>query len=707
MKSFEETSQEINEVLAIRAGFGFMFDHEDSKTMLRVAVDHLRDNKPLEPLTEYLSLKDNIPYIPNITDYYDGTTEHVNREAVDARFNADREKYADIGNVWSEKIEKAAEKVEVNFGDVGQFQDFTSQHREFLEMLAYKNGLKEILMNSEIFHNRSAMDDKIGKQITGSDEPVTTYLVGEGNEHGRVAVDITDSQQKTIDQILAKLDEIKSEGFNHISIGKNDYTIDTYTDAEATVWKPNPAFIISKEAKEIGGLDTKKVIEEDPNNSIRDIVQGTHFNDRNIETLKKEFQTKDIFVYPLDYNEGYSLSPSEVGNFLDKLNNSISIDDYKRSIEVSQSVEINKGLTNNSLNHKSSSIMENQETKPKRQKADIDLKIELPNSEKPFFEKKSTENNMFSQIKKAGSKLESEQTLNVSVNGKNIELSKNEIENPKLTEVVAGKLAPEKEVKHQAQGQKEPNTIPMEKNLDYLKDQIKFLGFGESADLHSTLEQKLKEKSEAFAITIPSDKGMFQNQVNHTLFFKKSANSDTVFFNSFNTDLTMPNTGEVRSHSFAVKNNGFTAKESINLLEGRAVKTEIKNKINGDVMEPAFVKLKLKEEKNEYGNYKMQVFNERYGVNTAEIADRFKLKFEDDKHKSITLKSLDKGNIVSVKFQDHGKVVDGKAILNPQYKSLNLYDKNMKRLKVDAPSAKADIKAENTNKAQKSHSRKM
>lgn len=71
-----------------------------------------------------------------------------------------------------------------------------------------------------------------------------------------------------------------------------------------------------------------------------------------------------------------------------------------------------------------------------------------------------------------------------------------------------------------------------------------------------------------------------------------------IFLNSFDAKLTTAQ-GEERSNKFRVN---FTAKEAINLLEGRAVKTEF---TNAKTNEP-FVRLKFNEPKNEYDNYKME-----------------------------------------------------------------------------------------------------
>ena len=66
----------------------------------------------------------------------------------------------------------------------------------------------------------------------------------------------------------------------------------------------------------------------------------------------------------------------------------------------------------------------------------------------------------------------------------------------------------------------------------------------------------------------------------------------------------------------------FTAKEAVNLLEGRSVKTEFKEN------EPVFVKLNFAEEKNEYGNFKFQTYNQQaYGVDTAKNCRKIRAYF--------------------------------------------------------------------------------
>mgnify|MGYP003602330793 CR=1 FL=1 len=355
------------------------------------------------------------------------------------------------------------------------------------------------------------------------------------------------------------------------------------------------------------------------------------------------------------------------------------------------------------------SIMESENTSTKKQKADLDLKITLPNVEKPFYDKMSTERNMLNQLKKAGSKLGENESINVSINSKTISLSKIETQSTTLSNDVMTKLNSKQEEKENiSEKQNAPvennnseKTIhPIDKNISFLKDQIKYLGFGEEKDFLKKLEEKIKKKKKSFSISTSSDKTSFQNKIDFKLHFNKSEETNNVFFNKFDATLTNEKRNLNLQHTFAVKNNGFTAKQSINLLEGRAVKTELTNPTSQE-KETAFVKFKLNEEKNEKGNFKLQVYNKNYGINTANIVDKSNLVFKDEKHKEITIKSLEKGNIVAVKMKDRNKEIEGKAVLNPQYKMLNLYDNNMKRLNTnDAVIEESTNKSEHVKKQQ-------
>lgn len=220
--------------------------------------------------------------------------------------------------------------------------------------------------------------------------------------------------------------------------------------------------------------------------------------------------------------------------------------------------------------------------------------------------------------------------------------------------------------------------------LENLKNQLKFHGFGENEQLHQDLEKALNLDEKKFTLHTKSDKTLPGNEVEFTLKFGKS-DEGKVYFNSYNATLKNEK-GETFSHNFSAnKENSFTAKEAVNLLEGRAVKTEFLNPTT-DEKEPAFVKLNFGEDKTDYGNYKLEVYNKNYGVDVAQIVEKSNLIFDKPEYKDNIIKSLEKGNIVKVKFSHEDQLMEGKAILNPQYKSLNLYDQDMNRINTNKPS---------------------
>ncbi|KQR91445.1 hypothetical protein ASG01_13805 [Chryseobacterium sp. Leaf180] len=214
--------------------------------------------------------------------------------------------------------------------------------------------------------------------------------------------------------------------------------------------------------------------------------------------------------------------------------------------------------------------------------------------------------------------------------------------------------------------------------VQYLKDQLKYLGFGENEKLHKDLEHGINAVEKQFEIKTSSDKALAGNQIDFILKFNKSE-SGGVFFNMYNAKLKNEK-GEEISHNFQIsREHNFTAKEAVNLLEGRTVKTEFQNPKTNQT-ESAFVKFNFDEPKTEKDNYQFQNFYQNYGVDTTRIVEKSNLIFDKPEYKEDTIKSLDKGNVVKVKFELDGEILEGKAVLNPQYKNLSLYNQDMNRI---------------------------
>lgn len=238
--------------------------------------------------------------------------------------------------------------------------------------------------------------------------------------------------------------------------------------------------------------------------------------------------------------------------------------------------------------------------------------------------------------------------------------------------------------------------------LNYLKNQVKYLGMGESEKLHKDLENAILSPEKDVNVPVEynnPDKLMKGNTISFNLHIGKGEQGG-VFLNSYTANLTMKN-GEERTQSFKVqKENNITAKEAINLLEGRAVKIEHDkvDKETGEISRTeSFIKLKLKDEKTEYGNYKYEWYNKGYGVDVDDIMKKSNLVFADDTQRERTKKHLEKGNITEVSFVHDKKEIKGFAVLNPQYKQLNLYDNGMNRLNTNKPIQKPEVENNQKN----------
>jgi len=237
--------------------------------------------------------------------------------------------------------------------------------------------------------------------------------------------------------------------------------------------------------------------------------------------------------------------------------------------------------------------------------------------------------------------------------------------------------------------------------VQYLKDQLKYLGFGENEKLHKDLEKGIKSKDQQFEVKSSSDKTLPGNKVDFILKYNKTERGG-IFLNSYHAKLTNEKSDEI-SHNFPLsRESSFTAKEAVNLLEGRSVKIDFHNP-KSDQLDTAFVKFDFETPKTEKGNYNFQNFYKNYGVDTQKIIEKSNLIFDKPEWREGIIKSLEKGNIVKVKFELDNKVIEGKAVLNPQYKNLNLYDSDMNRLNTNKPLEGI----ENDNKQEKNNAKEQ
>lgn len=227
-----------------------------------------------------------------------------------------------------------------------------------------------------------------------------------------------------------------------------------------------------------------------------------------------------------------------------------------------------------------------------------------------------------------------------------------------------------------------------EKNLEYLKDQLKFTGFGEA--LENELKEKMQKQAPDFMI---SHNAKFGNDTTiANLHFKKSDQSDMYFFNRYNLSVNQQGGNTAEQTFYINKGNNITLKEAYNLISGRAVNKDLFNK-EGQIYN-AWVQLDFKQTENN-GNYKLKQFHQNYGFDLKNALEKHPIKeLNNEQDKNRLIDSLEKGNRQSVTFIENSSEKKYFIEANPQYKTINVYDINMQRLTTNQSQTEKQVAGE-------------
>ena len=233
------------------------------------------------------------------------------------------------------------------------------------------------------------------------------------------------------------------------------------------------------------------------------------------------------------------------------------------------------------------------------------------------------------------------------------------------------------------------NNFMNEQNFQYLKDNIKYMGFGEN--MSDALEANMKQGKPEFTLSNRTEVNKKPFEVN--LHFRKSDNSDMYFLNSYNASLQRSNGEKVDQTFYLTKGKGVTAKEAYNLLEGRAVFKELSTK-DGQAYK-AWIQLDF-DNKDKHNNHEVKQFHENYGYDLKAAASKFAIsELTDPEKEKALMQSLQKGNIQSVSIEKDGSVSKMFIEANPQFKTVTLYDAQMKRMQKEDLSQYHSVKQSN------------
>lgn len=239
-----------------------------------------------------------------------------------------------------------------------------------------------------------------------------------------------------------------------------------------------------------------------------------------------------------------------------------------------------------------------------------------------------------------------------------------------------------------------------EKNFEYLRDQVKYTGFGEA--LEAELREKMQKEEPNFTLVHNIKYG--NDTATATLNFNKSKESDMYFFNSYKVELQKENSKEALEQTFYInKGSNITLKEAYNLMEGRSVNKDLTNK-EGELYN-SWLQLNFKESDTN-GNFKLNQYHQNYGYDLEATLSKHPIKeLENPKYKEDLMNSMKKGNLQSATFLKDGNEIKQYIEASPQFKTINIYDGNMHR--IDNRQSKEEKQSENQQTSAKQDSKKQ
>lgn len=217
----------------------------------------------------------------------------------------------------------------------------------------------------------------------------------------------------------------------------------------------------------------------------------------------------------------------------------------------------------------------------------------------------------------------------------------------------------------------------IEKNYDYLKNQLLFTGFGEGHV--EQLKLQMEKKPAAFVLTHKAQIG--KDEAVAILHFKKSDSSDMYFFNKYDMHLKKEGEDAVMKQTVYLRNkeDNISFKEAYNLMNERSVFKEKVSKEGEKYM--TWVKLDFKNA-DETGSFKIK--SQSFGYDLEKALHKYPIvELKDVDRKQQIVGSLQRGNRQEVTFEFEGKPSKMFIEANPasgMNHGLKVYDSQLQRV---------------------------
>jgi len=232
-----------------------------------------------------------------------------------------------------------------------------------------------------------------------------------------------------------------------------------------------------------------------------------------------------------------------------------------------------------------------------------------------------------------------------------------------------------------------------EQNLEYLKKSLEYLGFG--TKLNDVLESAVSRGLPAFTLGVTQsytsaqakkNPSLGSDQVRFMLNFNRSKQSDMYFLNDYEVTLNKAgSTLPVRQVFDLERDNRITALQAYKLLSGNSLERDVYTKSeNSEVSEKKKVWFKLNlEVQDAYGNHPLKKFYPEFKFELSDAIDKYPFKGLTELGRENMMKMLRSGHMAPAEIMVGKKAVAVLVTANPQFKGLDVYDKNMVIIRQD------------------------
>jgi len=208
-------------------------------------------------------------------------------------------------------------------------------------------------------------------------------------------------------------------------------------------------------------------------------------------------------------------------------------------------------------------------------------------------------------------------------------------------------------------------------NLEFLNNDLKFLGFGERSLLNQHLEAQLQREQTSFELFTEA---FFDGdtKLEAKLYFSRSTKENFYFFNKYDALLRYAGDPDKdRAQTFYIsRGHGVTLKEAFNLLQGRAVFKLLTSR--SGIQYSAWIQLNFAE-KDRHDNYVFTYYRGgRFDLEKA-LRQHPIRELEFDEMRANLCRALQRGNLQPVTFE--GAEKKGKYLVeaNPSLNTINIY----------------------------------